>query len=638
MPPKPKQSETTPADLEVTPLRRSARLSCSEPTQQPVEDPERILREHRAAQRTEASKTRTEPVDVEMNESTERKQAPESTPNVSPDYPSGFLRAPLKYLRTVSEDDHSEGLMSDEETKEYMTDEIHFNALPESPREGKESSDVAREVIDLTAESDEDEMAKGRWNKDETKSDSASADEHKSREYISDEEMREQIRAEVMVETIKQFEDAIELARRTKHEDELRSLDEIQRLMVEIEELKAIVSASSSENAQLKYLISQKDDDINAWKRKIVQSGLRLKKEALNQSIVDSVNLRSTLNSLQSRQSEIQVCEECLKKSAEIELLRHNAADMMKQAKENLKEVEENHQGDVDQLEGEIECYRNQYEKLVEISEDNENKLLAELFELRRLSAAGCSICPTLRDEIQRLGQNVTKLDLEKSHEAQSSEMAKQRVSTLEMQAQTQTVEMKKLLDEITSLQSQLASSKASLESYEEKVEKFGEYEAFVQRELSSRQANYDQLMRLYSSESENHRETKEKIQELHQELFRLRGQAPSTNLPPSETVSEKSSIWPSRPSYEMPKKKVPPVPVEHSSKGNPFVEMLKGRESQKYDFAHISHISARPTMTETRKAPTNFSVPESGRDQRRPRGRNPPSGRRFGWRRRWGK
>ncbi|CAK4557185.1 unnamed protein product [Aphanomyces euteiches] len=98
--------------------------------------------------------------------------------------------------------------------------------------------------------------------------------------------------------------------------------------------------------------------------------------------------------------------------------------------------------------------------------------------------------------------------------------MAKQRVSTLEMQARTQTVEMEKLQDEIALLQSQLASSKTSLELYEEKVKNFGEYEAFVQRELSSRQANYDQLMRLYSSESVNHRETKAKLHELHQELF----------------------------------------------------------------------------------------------------------------------
>ncbi|CAK4178157.1 unnamed protein product [Aphanomyces euteiches] len=182
---------------------------------------------------------------------------------------------------------------------------------------------------------------------------------------------------------------------------------------------------------------------------------------------------------------------------------------MMEQAKSSLKQREETHQGEVDQLESEIEFYRNQFEKLAESSDERENKLLAELFDLRRLSATECSICPTLRDEIQMLGQKVTKLGLEKSQEAQSSEMAKQRVSTLEMQARTRTVEMEKLQDEITLLQSQLASSKTSMESYEEKVKNFGEYEAFVQRELSSRQANYDQLMRLYSSESVNHRETK---------------------------------------------------------------------------------------------------------------------------------
>ncbi|KAH9103043.1 hypothetical protein AeMF1_020504 [Aphanomyces euteiches] len=205
--------------------------------------------------------------------------------------------------------------------------------------------------------------------------------------------------------------------------------------------------------------------------------------------------------------------------------------------------------------------------------------------------------------------------------------MAKQRVSTLEMQARTRTVEMGKLQDETTLLQSQLASSKTSMESYEEKVKNFGEYEAFVQRELSSRQANYDQLMRLYSSESVNHRETKAKLHELHQELFRLRGQVPSTNVPPSETMSEKSSMWPSHPSYEMPEKKISPAPVEHIPKGNPFVEMMKGHESQNYDFAHLYHISARPTMTETRKTPTSIPVPESRENQRRPSGRNPPSG-----------
>ncbi|CAK4758325.1 unnamed protein product, partial [Aphanomyces euteiches] len=239
----------------------------------------------------------------------------------------------------------------------------------------------------------------------------------------------------------------------------------------------------------------------------------------------------------------------------------------MEQAKSSLKQREETHQGEVDQLESEIEFYRNQFEKLAESSDERENKLLAELFDLRRLSATECSICPTLRDEIQMLGQKVTKLGLEKSQEAQSSEMAKQRVSTLEMQARTRTVEMEKLQDEITLLQSQLASSKTSMESYEEKVKNFGEYEAFVQRELSSRQANYDQLMRLYSSESVNHRETKAKLQELHQELFRLRGQVPSTNVPPSETMSEKSSMWPSHPSYEMPEKKISPATVEHIPK-----------------------------------------------------------------------
>ncbi|CAK4374811.1 unnamed protein product, partial [Aphanomyces euteiches] len=171
----------------------------------------------------------------------------------------------------------------------------------------------------------------------------------------------------------------------------------------------------------------------------------------------------------------------------------------MEQAKSSLKQREETHQGEVDQLESEIEFYRNQFEKLAESSDERENKLLAELFDLRRLSATECSICPTLRDEIQMLGQKVTKLGLEKSQEAQSSEMAKQRVSTLEIQARTRTVEMEKLQDEITLeiqartrtvemeklqdeitlLQSQLASSKTSMESYEEKVKNFGEYEAF---------------------------------------------------------------------------------------------------------------------------------------------------------------
>ncbi|CAK4671183.1 unnamed protein product, partial [Aphanomyces euteiches] len=91
--------------------------------------------------------------------------------------------------------------------------------------------------------------------------------------------------------------------------------------------------------------------------------------------------------------------------------------------------------------------------------------------------------------------------------------------------------------------------------------------------------------------------------------------------------MSEKSSMWPSHPSYEMTEKKISPAPVEHTPKGNPFVEMTKGHESQNFDFAHLSHISARPTMTETRKAPTCFPVPESREDKRRPSGRNPPSG-----------
>ncbi|CAK5168067.1 unnamed protein product, partial [Aphanomyces euteiches] len=595
--------------------------------------------------RAEASRFRPDPVDVEMDVHAERKRASESTPNVSPDYPSGFIRAPLKYLRTVSEDEISEGLMSGEETKEEISDEITFTALPESPRKDEDSSDVVHEVIDLTAESDEDEMVALRPNDNEKISEleSASVDEPKNREHISDEEMREQVRAEVMVELIKQFEEAIDLARRTKHEDELRALDEIQRLTVEIVELKSFVTNISSENAHLNDLLTKKDDDIKrleAGNRTVRGEAEMLRfasqkpcsrcsslEEKLNQSIDDYENLRSTLNTLQSEQSDTQVREECLKKSAEIELLRRNVVDLMQQANASLKQAETNHQGDIDQLEGEIEFYRNQYKKLVEKSDEKENKLLVELFELRRLSATECSSCPTLRDEIQMLGQKVTKLGLEKSQEAQSSEMAKQRVLTLEMQARTQTVEMEKLQDEMTLLQSQLASSKTSLESYEEKVKNFGEYEAFVQRELSSRQANYDQLMRLYSSESVNHRETKAKLHELQQELFRLRGQVPSTNVPPSETLSEKSSMWPSHPSYEMPEKKISPAPVEHTPKGNPFVEMMKGHESQNYDFAHLSHISARPTMTETRKAPTSFPVPESREDKRRPSGRNPPSG-----------
>ncbi|KAH9110171.1 hypothetical protein AeMF1_014945 [Aphanomyces euteiches] len=263
MPPKTKPSEPTPADVEVTPLRRSARLSGSEPTQQPVEDPERILREHRAAQRAEASRIRPDPVDVEINVHAERKRASESTPNVSPDYPSGFIRAPLKYLRTVSEDDSGDELMSDEETKEDIRDDIAFETRDDmrndsafETKEEEAASDVSQEVIDLTNDSDEDEIGTKNPRDDERKSSSESADEHRSREDFSVEKMREQIRAEVMVEMINQFEDAIEMTRRARYEDE------IQRLRVEIEKLKDSMSAGSSENAQLKDLVSRKDDEI----------------------------------------------------------------------------------------------------------------------------------------------------------------------------------------------------------------------------------------------------------------------------------------------------------------------------------------------------------------------------------------
>ncbi|CAK4331050.1 unnamed protein product, partial [Aphanomyces euteiches] len=449
MPLKTKPSEPTPANVEVTPLRRSARLSDSEPTQQPVEDPERILREHRAAQRAEASRIRPDPVDVEINVHAERKRASESTPNVSPDYPSGFIRAPLKYLRTVSEDDSGDALMSDEETKEDIRDDIAFETRDDmrndsaiETKEEEAASDVSQEVIDLTNDSDEDEIGTKNPRDDERKSSSESADEHRSREDFSVEKMREQIRAEVMVEKINQFEEAIEMARRARYEDELRSSDEIQRLRVEIEKLKDSMSAGSSENAQLKDLVSRKDDEIKRLEAenrtlrvetdKLVFASQKpcsrcsALEEALNRSILDSENLRSTVDSLQSGRSD-QVCEECLKKLAEIEQLRRDTTDMMEQAKSSLKQREETHQGEVDQLESEIEFYRNQFEKLAESSDERENKLLAELFDLRRLSATECSICPTLRDEIQMLGQKVTKLGLEKSQEAQSSEMAKQR-------------------------------------------------------------------------------------------------------------------------------------------------------------------------------------------------------------------
>ncbi|KAH9094884.1 hypothetical protein LEN26_018041 [Aphanomyces euteiches] len=269
MPPKTKPSEPTPADVEVTPLRRSARLSGSEPTQQPVEDPERILHQHRAAQRAEASRIRPDPVDVEINVHAERKRASESTPNVSPDYPSGFIRAPLKYLRTVSEDDSGDALMSDEETKEDIKDDIPFETRDDvrndsafETKEEEAASDVSQEVIDLTNDSDEDETGTKNPGEDERKSSSESADEHRSREDSFVEKMREKIRAEVMVETITQFEEAIEMARRARYEDELRSSDEIQRLRAEIEKLKDLMSAGSSENAQLKDLVSRKDDEI----------------------------------------------------------------------------------------------------------------------------------------------------------------------------------------------------------------------------------------------------------------------------------------------------------------------------------------------------------------------------------------
>ncbi|KAH9141741.1 hypothetical protein LEN26_005199 [Aphanomyces euteiches] len=263
MPPKTKPSEPTPADVEVTPLRRSARLSGSKPTQQPVEESERILREHRAAQRAEASRIRPDPVDVEINVHAERKRASESTPNVSPDYPSGFIRAPLKYLRTVSEDDSGDALMSDEETKEEIRDDIAFETRNDmrndsafETKEEEAASDVSQEVINLTNDSDEDEIGTKNPRDDERKSSSESADEYRSREDSSVEKMREQIRAEVMVEMINQFEDAIEMTRRARYEDE------IQRLRVEIEKLKDSMSAGSSENAQLKDLVSRKDDEI----------------------------------------------------------------------------------------------------------------------------------------------------------------------------------------------------------------------------------------------------------------------------------------------------------------------------------------------------------------------------------------
>ncbi|KAH9142850.1 hypothetical protein AeRB84_013105, partial [Aphanomyces euteiches] len=324
------------------------------------------------------------------------------------------------------------------------------------PREDEDSSDVVHEVIDLTAESDEDETVALRPNENEKISElvSASADEPKNREHISDEEMREQVRAEVMVELIKQYEEAIELARRTKHEDEVRALDEIQRLTVEIVELKSVVTNISSENSQLNDLVTRKDEDIKrleaenrtvrgeAEKSRFASqkpcSRCSSLEETLNQSIVDCENLRSALNTLQSEQSDIQVCEENLKKSAEIELLRRKVVDLMQQANTSLKEAEANHQGDIDQLEGEIEFYRNQYEKLVEKSDEKENKLLVELFELRRL-------CDGMLYLSYPTGRNPN---------AGTKEMAKQRVSTLEMQTRTQTVEMEKLQDEITLLRS----------------------------------------------------------------------------------------------------------------------------------------------------------------------------------------
>ncbi|CAK4672023.1 unnamed protein product [Aphanomyces euteiches] len=159
--------------------------------------------------------------------------------------------------------------MSDEETKEDIKDDIPFETRDDvrndsafETKEEEAASDVSQEVIDLTNDSDEDETGTKNPGEDERKSSSESADEHRSREDSFVEKMREKIRAEVMVETITQFEEAIEMARRARYEDELRSSDEIQRLRVEIEKLKDSMSAGSSENAQLKDLVSRKDDEI----------------------------------------------------------------------------------------------------------------------------------------------------------------------------------------------------------------------------------------------------------------------------------------------------------------------------------------------------------------------------------------
>ncbi|KAF0724358.1 hypothetical protein Ae201684_017019 [Aphanomyces euteiches] len=222
--------------------------------------------------------------------------------------------------------------MSDEETKEEIRDDIAFETRNDmrndsafETKEEEAASDVSQEVIDLTNDSDEDEIGTKNPRDDERKSSSESADEYRSREDSSVEKMREKIRAEVMVEMITQFEEAIEMARRARYEDELRSSDEIQRLRVEIEKLKDSMSAGSSENAQLKDLVSRKDDEIKRLEAenrtlrvetdKLVFANQKpcsrcsALEEALNRSILDSENLRSTVDSLQSGRSD-QVCEE----------------------------------------------------------------------------------------------------------------------------------------------------------------------------------------------------------------------------------------------------------------------------------------------------------------------------------------